>query len=300
MAKLRYISIPGAALLSILCWTANVSVSSASVDSRSKPTITATKSDLLAQKKNSDDEALDALQERDKKVDEGLNKIRKLTGQEKKERQAEPEKDLSPEEMIDAIRNREEKVKKLQKLKQLENLAQDRETLEELQSENFKIESLEELAIVKDILADRDLSKGEMLDVLQKQDFNIENLQQLKQIKKLVGQKNSYVPKEYQLSGEMAFKMLLVGVPGVILLFLVGKPIVKGIAGTVNSNYQEKFGKPKVPEGSVNLHARSFKEITLIGNKADKINNEKFGNEEFLLLLRIKSIWQKKLKAFKD
>jgi hypothetical protein len=72
------------------------------------------------------------------------------------------------------------------------------------------------------------------------------------------------------------------------LVFLIGKPIVKGILGVFKSNYQEKFGKPKVPEGSANLHTRSFKEITLIGNKAEKINNKKFGNEEFLLLLRIK------------
>jgi hypothetical protein len=82
--------------------------------------------------------------------------------------------------------------------------------------------------------------------------------------------------------------MLAIGLPATILVFLIGKPIVKGILGVFKSNYQENFGKPKVPEGSINLHARSFKEITLIGNKAEKINHDKFGNEEFLLLLRIK------------
>ena len=84
-----------------------------------------------------------------------------------------------------------------------------------------------------------------------------------------------------------------------ILVFLIGKPIVEGVVGVFASNYQEKFGKPKVPEGSVNLHARSFKEITLIGNKTDKINNEKFGNEEFLLLLRIKINMAKEADGYK-
>ena len=285
MAKLQHIS--GAAFLTILGWI-NLAPVYASVNSSLDITSTAKKAQVLAQKKNSDDELLDALQERDKKVNEGLNKIRKLTGQEQKEPEAEPEEDLSPEEMIDAVNNRQEKIKKLKELKQLEDLAENQETLAELQSENFNVESLSELATLKDIVADPDLSQEEMLDVLQQQNFNVENLKQLKQVKKLVGQENSYIPKEYQLSGEMAFKMLVVGVPGVILLFLLGRPIVKGIAATIGSNYQEKFGKPKVPEGSIDLHARSFKEITLIGNKADKINSDKFGNEEFLLLLKIK------------
>jgi|GEM_PF-6797862 len=76
--------------------------------------------------------------------------------------------------------------------------------------------------------------------------------------------------------------MLVVGVPAVTLLFLIGKPIVGGVTKMFGDNYQEKFGKPKIPEGSVNLHARAFKEITTIGNKAEKINNELPGEEFWL------------------
>ena len=52
-------------------------------------------------------------------------------------------------------------------------------------------------------------------------------------------------------------------------------------------------------EGSINLHSRSFQEITLIGNKAEKINNDKFGSEEFLLLLRIKINMSKESSGYK-
>jgi hypothetical protein len=138
------------------------------------------------------------------------------------------------------------------------------------------------IASQTDRLAQQQEGDDEMLDALQKRQENIEKLN-LDKVPKL-----SKPESKYSLSPTVAFRMLAIGLPATILVFLIGKPIVKGILGVFKSNYQENFGKPKIPEGSINLHARSFKEITLIGNKADKINHDKFGNEEFLLLLRIK------------
>ena len=275
MAKSQYIS-----------WAILFILSGTSVDLVCASTAISQQKSVRTAQKNSDDEMLDALQERDKKVQEGLDKIRKLTGTKSKKDEPKPEEDLSSEEMIDALQNRQEKIEKLKELKRLENLAEDRETLEALQAD-FNIESLEELEVVRNVVDNPDLSEEEMLGILQGQNIEIENLKQLRQLKKRVAQ-NSYSLPESGMSAEMAFKMLVVGVPAVILLFLVGKPIVSGIIKVFGDNYQEKFGKPKVPKGSVDLHARSFKEISLIGNKAERINNEKFGSEEFLLLLRIK------------
>lgn len=192
MAKLQHIS--GATILLILSLT-SIDNSSASIIPRTAELMAiAIETDQLAQKE-SDDEMLDSLQERQEKINDGLGKIKKLTGTESQQ--------------------------------------------PETQSQ-------------RDSMTDNGENSGKLLP------------------------------------SAMAFRMLAVGLPATILVFLLGKPIVKGLSAGLKNNYQENFGKPKVPEGSENLHARSFKEITRIGNQAEKINNEKFGNEEFLLLLRIK------------
>ncbi|MBW4536062.1 MAG: hypothetical protein KME09_19165 [Pleurocapsa minor HA4230-MV1] len=90
---------------------------------------------------------------------------------------------------------------------------------------------------------------------------------------------------KYLLPSSMVLRMLAIGLPATILVFLIGQPIVKGI---FKSNEPETLDRPSVPEGSINLHSHSFKEITLIGNKVEKIKNDKFASKEFLLLLRIK------------
>jgi len=279
MAKLRYIS--WATVLLIL-GGANINFASASTDSSQPPS-------LRIAHKSSGDETIDAIQERDKKVESGLNKIRKLTGTEKKSKpEPEPEEDLSPEEMIDALQNRQEKLEKLKELKQLKDLAKNKAILESLQAENLKVDDLEQLEVVRNVVDNPSFSDEEMLEILQGQDIKIENLKQIEQLKKIAGKKTALLPEDSPISGEMAFKMLVIGVPATILLVMIGKPIVGGVVKMFGDNYQEKFGKPKVPEGSLNLHARAYKEITNIGTKAEKINNDKFGNEEFLLLLRIK------------
>ena len=205
------------------------------------------------------------------------------------------------DEMIDALQERQEKLENLKELKQLNKLVQKEQVLENLQEENFPIESLDELEVVQEIVNDTDLSHEEMLNALQEQGFDIENSKQLNKLINITGKINSKTSKYSEPSGisnPLAFRMLTIGLPATILVFLITKPLVKGLFAVVKSNYDEKFGKPKVPEGSVNLHARSFKEITLIGNKAEKINNEKFGNEEFLLLLRIKINMSKEAEGY--
>ena len=150
-------------------------------------------------------------------------------------------------------------------------------------------------------LAQQQEGDDEMLDALQKRQEKIGGgLGKIQKLTETESEKTEPQPEEQNPKAEdgetskhllpptIAFRILTVGLPATILVFLIGKPIVRGILGVFKSNYQENFGKPKVPEGSLNLHARSFKEITSIGNKAEKINNDKFGSEEFLLLLRIK------------
>ena len=288
MAKLQ--SISWAAILIILGGT-NIVAHASTVDNQPAP--------FQVAQKNSDDEMLDALQQRDKKVREGLDKVRKLTGTESKKNEPKSEEDLSPEEMIEAIENRQEKIEQLKELKQLENLNRDRETLEILQADNFEIESLEELEIVRNVINNPDLNEEEMLGILQGQDINIENLKQLKQLKKKVAQK-SYSSPESGMSAEMAFKMLAVGLPAVILLFLIGKPIVQGIVDVIVSNYQEKFGKPKVPERSLNMHHHAFTTTQRLGKKAESLDNAKFSSDEFKLLIGIKVKAIKGIEGYKE
>ena len=138
-----------------------------------------------------------------------------------------------------------------------------------------------------------------MLEALQAQNLNIENLEQLKLLRKIVGIKPAIASQSSGISSPLAFKMLTIGLPATLLVFFIATPFVKEIAGVIKRNYQEKYGKPQVPEGSVSLHNRALKEITLIGNKAEKINNDKFGNEEFLLLLRIKINMSKEAEGYK-
>lgn len=190
--------------------------------------------------------------------------------------------------MIDALENRQRKIESLKELKLLDDILKNEDTLDKLQKQKFNVESLEELEAIENILNNSDLSQEEMLDALQAQNFNVENLKQLKLLRKIVGTKPSNTAQSSGISSPLAFKMLVLGLPATLLVFLVATPFVKAITGIIKSNYQEKYGKPQVSEGSVSLHNRALKEITPIGNKAEKINNDKFGNEEFLLLLRIK------------
>ena len=206
--------------------------------------------------------------------------------------QASGKQDASDDEMLDALQNRQEKINDLKELKNLKdkikNDSKNEEILDTLQESNFNVNSLEELLELQQIVSDRNLTEEEMLDALQDREFNVNSLKELSQIQKIVAISSHTVTESSDFSPTFAFRLLAIGVPATILMFLVGTPIIKGVYRVVTDEYQEKFGKPKVPEGSVTSHNKSFKEICLVGKKAEKINDEKFGNEEFLLLLSIK------------
>ena len=199
---------------------------------------------------------------------------------------------VSDDEMMDALQNRQDKINDLKELKNLkdkiEEESKNEEILDTLQESNFNVNSLEELLELQQIVNDKNLTQQEMLDALQGRELNVNNLKELKKIQKLVAISSPTVLDSSDFSPTFAFRIFTIGLPATILMFLAGTPIVKGVYRAVNDNVQEKYGKPKVPEGSVASHNKSFKEICLVGNKAEKINDEKFGNEEFLLLLSIK------------
>ncbi|MEL6494070.1 MAG: hypothetical protein AAFQ41_02975 [Cyanobacteria bacterium J06623_7] len=241
MATQQYISL-GTILL--ILSAAHVDVASASAVNPPQP---------YAIAQSSDDEMLDALQERQKKIDGGLEKIRKLTGDESKD------------------------------------LGKNQATLDALQAENFNVESLDELNTVKTIISDQNLSQAEMLDALQANNFNIDNLEQLQKLTQIAGQKNSaHTPQETGMSAQMAFTLLAVGLPATILVFFLGKPMAQGLVEVLVSNYQDKFGKPKVPERPLNLHNNALKELENLGKRIEKLSDDKFTSDEFKLLLNIK------------
>ena len=66
------------------------------------------------------------------------------------------------------------------------------------------------------------------------------------------------------------------------------KKIVKVLKEEVIESLQEKYGKPKVPEKAVNLHNKTFRELEKLANRAFRISDEKFGNEEFTIYSKIK------------
>ena len=211
------------------------------------------------------------------------------------------------DEMIDALQERQEKIENLKELKnlqeQLDNTNLNNKKLEALQQTELNITNLEELQELEAIVNNGNLDNAEILDTLQDQGFNIENIEKLQKIQTILNADKSAISESSdssRLSATMAFRMLTIGIPATILVFLVGMPFVKGIAGVFKDNIDEKFGKPKVPDGSIALHNKALKEITLIGNKAERINDDKFGNEEFILLIQIKIDIAKKTEGYPE
>lgn len=50
----------------------------------------------------------------------------------------------------------------------------------------------------------------------------------------------------------------------------------------------DKYGKPKVPDSAVDLHKKTFRKLMNLGNKITRIDNEKFGREEFTIYLKLR------------
>ena len=199
---------------------------------------------------------------------------------------------VTDDEMIDALQKRQDKINDLKGVKNLqdkiESDSSNEKILDTLQESNFNVNSLEQLKELQQIVSDKNLTQEEMLDALQDRKLHVNSLKELNKIQKLVATSSPTVLESSDFSPIFAFRLLAIGLPATILVFFIGTPVITRIVRVVNDNWQEKYGKPKVPEGSVNSHNRSFKEICLVGNKAEKVNKEKFGNEEFLLLLSIK------------
>jgi hypothetical protein len=82
--------------------------------------------------------------------------------------------------------------------------------------------------------------------------------------------------------------LLLTSSPIILMFVALGVSFTEAINEGFLDDLKDKFGKPKVPEGSVFLHNRSFTKISDIALKAVKINDEKFGTEEFLFYVKIK------------
>ncbi len=139
-----------------------------------------------------------------------------------------------------------------------------------------------------------------MIDALQNRQEKLENLNKLQKLHKKDNSENLSSDQSLELSQPSAFKLLTIGLPATLLIILVNIPVVKGLREVFKSNVKEKFSKPKVPEGSVILHNRTFKEIIVIGNNAKKVNDDKFGNEEFKQLIQFNVNVAKKIEGYPE
>jgi hypothetical protein len=108
------------------------------------------------------------------------------------------------------------------------------------------------------------------------------------------GQAKEYIPKSLLYS-----LIALIGIWAIPTINFVGKSYVWGEEGFVE-NLKNKYGKPKVPEGSVFLHNRSFKELETLGKQAERVDDKKFGNEEFILFVKVKQAINEDKKEYKQ
>ena len=246
-----------------------------------------------------EDEMIKELQKRDRKI-EGFKDMLKIDGILPDTDSTDEDSIETGDEMMDALEKRQQKIKNLKELKQVEERLNNQK-IDDLQEQGINVENTEDLKKIQAIVNNDNLDSETMLNALQKQNINIKNIARLEMVRAIVnGSKYPVVEPDgsSKLSAVTAFRMFTIGIPATILVFLIGKPVVKGIAKTFKSNLDEKFGKPKVPDGSITLHDNAFKKITIIGNKAKKINDDKFGNEEFKLLIQIKIDIAKKTEGY--
>lgn len=106
------------------------------------------------------------------------------------------------------------------------------------------------------------------------------------------GQAHKQIPESILYS-----LILLFGLWSIPTLNYMGKTFIFGKEGVVE-DLQDKFGNPKVPEGTVFMHDRAFKELEKIGIQLGRINSEKFSNDEFLLFVKIKQSIEKAIEKF--
>lgn len=68
--------------------------------------------------------------------------------------------------------------------------------------------------------------------------------------------------------------------------------------GSLLERLLQKFRKPEVSENALFLHNREMMDVKVFAKAADAIDNEKFGNPEFLLLVKIKYLLAKGLDEY--
>ena len=202
--------------------------------------------------------------------------------------------EASEDEMLDALQERQEKLEKLEVIK---NLEKNHQILKSLEKEEFNIQSIEELAAVKEIVNNNSLDDNQVLEILQEKQLDIQNVEELEEFKAIINGNNSD-DASFKMSQPMAFKMLTIGLPASLLIILICFPIIKALTGEVAKNVEETIGNPPVPEGAIALYNKAFKEISAIGKKAEIINNDKFGNKEFKELIMFKVNVSKKTDGY--
>ena len=106
------------------------------------------------------------------------------------------------------------------------------------------------------------------------------------------GQAHQQIPRSIIYS-----LILLFGMWSIPTLGFMSKKFIFGEEGIVE-DLQNKFGKPQVPEGTIFLHDRAFKDLEKIAQKICRINSEKFGNDEFLLFVKIKQAIKNKIEEY--
>ena len=164
--------------------------------------------------------------------------------------------------------------KNLKKLKQLEKTINSAESQDSINPEQLK--QLEKI-----------INSAESQDSI--------DPEQLKQLEKIINSTESSESKGdilTQVKTEISSNKLLIMITLLVIIapfgIMIGVALTSSKEGGVFGKIRDKYGKPKVPDGSISLHERSFKELTSIGLRADKLDDEKFGNAEFLVLLKMK------------
>ena len=323
MLKLQYLTLISAiAILGLNNTTANADTSiaknktysnkSQEVKVNSSPQNITSTPYLIAQKssnskksapKNEDMEMIEQIQKRDKKL-EAFKDMLKIDGVVPEVSEEGKNSVNTGDEMMDALQKRQNKIQNLKELKILQDKF-NQEKIKELAKEDINLKNAEEFEELQEIINDESLEDAEILKALQKNNINIESIEKLQKIQKLVNTgnpKSAIVQSEDsdKLSATTAFRIFTIGIPATILVFFIATPLVKGSIATFKSNYDKKFGKPSIPERSLNLHNEAFQEISRISRKAKSIDDDKFGNEEFKTLIHFKVDVAKGTEGYKE
>ena len=90
----------------------------------------------------------------------------------------------------------------------------------------------------------------------------------------------------------------LIAICAVPMFRFLGRSYIWGEEGIIE-NFRNKYGQPKISESTVFLHNRAFKELENFARQAEKIDNKKFGSEEFLLFYKIKQAIKQESQEYK-